>query len=482
MIMSGSVVAIIGGGFCGVLSAVRLMELGSGSIAKIILIEKQAQLGRGVAYGTHDDCHLLNVPAGQMSAFVEDPHDFLRFASEKNPDIKEGDFVPRKLYGQYLESRLDAAICSAASKIEFVRIMDCAIDIQHTRDGLIEVVLAECDTVIVDKVVIATGNLSSRNPFGSRHPASAGGSLYAGRYINNPWSENALEHVDFSRPVLLLGSGLTAVDMTCSLARRGFRNSIYMVSRHGLKALTHAVYPSQRAAPAPSGQFLDAFRNVRTGLRALRNQVQTAARQGYDWRDVLASLRQHTPALWEQLSIQQRQRFLRHAQRYWDMHRHRLPPSVAQLVEQLITAGQLQQYAGRVAALTATDDHFQIDIELRHSQATLTLRAGSIINCTGTCTALERVDDQLWANLRRRGLCTADELNLGIECDDRYAFINARGEASTQLFYVGPYLRARFWEATAVPELRCHVTNMARQLIEQPLPVKNSAAALSIHA
>lgn len=474
--MSGSVVAIVGGGFCGVLSAVRLMELGGDCVKKIILVEKQSRVGRGIAYGTSDDSHLLNVPAGHMSAFAEDPHHFLRFANEVDASITSGDFVPRKLYGQYIESILDTAVRSRVTSIEFVRLMDCATDIQTARDGRVEVIMANGDTITADKVIIASGNLASRNPFGQRH----GSALYSGRYINNPWAAHALDRVDFTQPVLLLGSGLTAVDMTCSLIRQGFTNTIYMVSRHGLKALPHVT--CNNTLPAPDKHFLSALRGVRTGLRTLREQVKRAAQLGHDWREVLASLRQHTPTIWQQLPSDERRRFLRHLQRYWDMHRHRLPPSVAQLIEQLTVSGQLQQFAGRVAALTASDDHFQTDIELRHSESTLTLRAGSIVNCMGMCTNLDRIDDSLIANLRRRGLCSGDDLSLGIACDDHYALIDAKGQPSTNIFYVGPYLRAQFWEATAVPELRVHVTNLVHQLVKQRPLLRTPERELRIRA
>jgi uncharacterized NAD(P)/FAD-binding protein YdhS len=474
--MSGSVVAIVGGGFCGVLSAVRLLELGGDCIKKIVLIEKQARVGRGVAYGTSDDSHLLNVSAGQMSAFAEDPQHFLRFANEADATISSGDFVPRKLYGQYIESILDTAVRNAATSMEFVRLTDCAIDIQTARDGRVAVMVANGDVIAADQVIIASGNLSSRNPFGQRH----GNTLHAGRYINNPWATHALDRIDFAQPVLLLGAGLTAVDMTCSLTRQGFTNTIYMISRHGLKAAAHAA--CNNVLPAPDKQFLSSLRSMRSGLRALREQVKHAAQQGHDWREVLACLRQHTPTIWQELPHDERRRFLRHLQRYWDIHRHRLPPSVAQLIERLTVSGQLQQYAGRVAALTASGDHFHIDIELRHSQSTLTLRAGRIVNCMGMCTNLDRIDDSLIANLHRRGLCTADDLSLGIACDDHYALIDAKGQPSTNIFYVGPYLRAQFWEATAVPELRVHVTNLVRKLVEQQPLLRTSEREMRIRA
>jgi len=486
--MTGSVIAIVGGGFCGVLSAVRLLEMGEGNLSKIILIEKQSRLGRGVAYGTSDESHLLNVPVGQMSAFSEDPHHFLRFVRETNPAVTANDFVPRKLYGRYIESLLDTAVRSVGN-VEFIRMMDCATDIQPLRDGRVEVVLAHGSTVIADKVIVATGNVAGRNPFAARRGNIAGNThnnaastFQANRYINNPWAAHALDNIDLSQPVLLLGSGLTAIDMACSLVRYGFTKPIYMVSRHGLQALAHTTHHRDNTAPLPGKQLLNALLHVRGGLRALRQQVERAAAEGHDWRDVLARLRPHIPAIWQRLSVAERQRFLRHLQRYWDMHRHRLPPRVALLVEQLRAKGQLQQYAGRVAELAASSDHFHVDIALRHSEATLTLRVGSIVNCTGICTNLERSDDPLLANLRRRNLCTADELKLGIKCDEHYALVNAHGVAANNIYYVGPYLRAKFWEATAVPELREHVTSLVRQLVEQPQLARAPAIDLRIPA
>ena len=58
-----------------------------------------------------------------------------------------------------------------------------------------------------------------------------------------------------------------------------------------------------------------------------------------------------------------------------------------------------------------------------------------------------------------------DALSLGLDVSDDLAILDADGQASASIFLVGPLLKARFWEATAVPELRQHAATLARKLL-----------------
>ena len=82
-------VAIVGGGFSGTMAAAQLVRRG----LRVVLVEGGGRGGRGIAYSTRDEVHLLNVPAARMSAWPDAPDDFV--AAGFGP----GEFAPRRAYG-----------------------------------------------------------------------------------------------------------------------------------------------------------------------------------------------------------------------------------------------------------------------------------------------------------------------------------------------------------------------------------------------
>jgi len=67
-------VVVVGGGFSGAVSAAQLLRHGFGARGgRVIVVNRSGMMARGVAYGTNSDQHVLNVPAGRMSAFEDDP-------------------------------------------------------------------------------------------------------------------------------------------------------------------------------------------------------------------------------------------------------------------------------------------------------------------------------------------------------------------------------------------------------------------------
>ncbi|HQX01704.1 MAG TPA: FAD/NAD(P)-binding protein, partial [Anaerolineales bacterium] len=69
-------VAVIGAGASGTLAAAQLNRLAPPH-AKLAIIGSQSQPARGVAYETSFQTNLLNVPAGNMSAFPGDMDHFV---------------------------------------------------------------------------------------------------------------------------------------------------------------------------------------------------------------------------------------------------------------------------------------------------------------------------------------------------------------------------------------------------------------------
>ena len=104
-----STIAIVGGGCSGLLVAVNLFR--QGFQGRVTVIEPRSRLGAGLAYSTSVIQHLLNVPAGKMSALPEQPGHFLEWLRANHwPDAKPDSLAPRKLYGQYLQEVLKQAL------------------------------------------------------------------------------------------------------------------------------------------------------------------------------------------------------------------------------------------------------------------------------------------------------------------------------------------------------------------------------------
>src|ERR1700733_4636554 len=117
-------IVIVGAGFCGTVLAANLLRRPPPDATDIVLIERGAEMGRGVAYAAREFPYLLNVPAARLSADSRDPLQFLRFAQRRMPDAGGEDFLPRALYGDYLQEVLSQAERAAPAHTRLVRIFD----------------------------------------------------------------------------------------------------------------------------------------------------------------------------------------------------------------------------------------------------------------------------------------------------------------------------------------------------------------------
>jgi uncharacterized NAD(P)/FAD-binding protein YdhS len=470
----GATVLVVGAGFSGTVTAANLLRRGlrDGRALRVLLVERARRIARGVAYGTRSAAHVLNVPAGRMSAYDDDEDHFLRFARAQDYSLVGGSFVPRALYGEYLEHLLDEAERAAARGATLERVTGEVVDIEPivgaddvgaTDAGARGAIARFADgrAERVDRVVLAVGNHPPADPAGL-DPAAA----ESPRYVRDPWARGALERIDPARPVLLIGTGLTALDVALDLHTRGMRAPIVVVSRRGLLPLPHR---ASTAPPTHAHAPADIERGPATAaayLRAVRAQIRRVAADGIDWRDVVSSLRPITPALWRRLPPDEQRRFLRHVRPYWETHRHRAAPLPHAAFERLRARGDLRVIAGRFVRIHATHDALEVQVRHRASGAVESLVVAHAINCTGPASDPRRIADPLIAALLARGLARPDALALGLDTSERLAPIDANGAESSLLLHVGPMLRGRFWEATAVPELRTHARRVAEAVID----------------
>ncbi len=469
-------VAIIGAGFSGSLTAIHLLaapEGGGTPPATIALVEKEVSaFGRGVAYGTPCARHLLNVPAGKMGAFPDRPDDFLRWlhahpeatAEFGLGEIDAGTFAPRMLYGKYVASLLDEAAARAGGRLR--RIAGEAVDVAPADlpegSGAWRVELADGRRLRAGRVVLALGTFPPGDPRlrDSRFHRSP-------RYLYSPWSAETHERLAAPGDALILGSGLTCLDLLLTLQNHKRAGVLHVVSRHGLFPQPH------RAGLAPWPAFLNAGelpRTVRALLRIVREQTRQAQAQGSDWRAVIDALRPFTQEFWQGLSRAERRRFLRHLRARWEPHRHRAAPEVLAAKEELERAGALVCHRGRIERITEVEGGSALEVVLQpHGRAGQreTLRVSHVVNCTGPECNYHRLGDPLITGLFSRGLARPDALMLGLDVAPDGALRDVGGVASRRLFTLGSPQKGRLLETTAVPELRCQARDLAARLYRQ---------------
>lgn len=445
---SENTIAIIGGGYTGTALAAQFLREGDSSLS-VIVIERGPSRGRGIAYGTQYGWHLLNVPTCNMSAFADDPDHFLRWARNNyDSRVEPGSYLPRRIYGQYLETILREAAEAHPGRLRWV--CDDAGSIVRTKNQT-HILLRSGDTIIADTVVLALGNFPPSNP---PLPGRAANSQ---RYIPFAWSATALQGVEKESSVLLIGTGLTAVDMAVALRAREFRGTIHLLSRRGFLPHTH-----KPCVPWPAFWDENSPRTVRGLVRLVREQVK---KSGGDWRNVIDSLRASTHQIWQSLPEKEQRRFLRHVRPYWEVHRHRIAPEIGGLIGYQIANNQIQAHAGRVTAFQEDLDGVDVTYKDRISGKEERLRVDRVINCTGPETDCRRLDDPLLTSLWIQRMARPDRLFLGLDVSDKGALIDAQGQASSFLYAVGPSRKGSLWETTAVPEIRAQVAELVSHLL-----------------
>lgn len=427
----GKRVAIVGGGFSGAMLAARLAERGVASS----LIERTGTFGPGLAYDTTFEGNLLNVRSGRMGAVHGRADEFVRWLETSHPGHADPEgFAPRRLFGLYLQDRLAAVEAAHPGRIERVTGEAAAVDGTRVR-------LAAGRTVEAGAVVLATGN-----PV----PRAAGSGA---RIISNPWAQGALEPIGAQEDVVLIGAGLTMVDMVLWLVARGWTGRATALSRHGLKPRAHGVMAD---TPLPPTGALTA------GAASQRlAEARRLARDG-DWRGMMEGLRPITHDLWAGADAATRARWLRHLRPWWDVHRHRIAAPVAAALAALEARGRLRIVAGRIRRIGTRAEGVTVDWIPRGGADQQTLGGGWLIDCSGP--AHDPAADLLLGPLITAGRARLDPLKLGLDLDEDGRVRGADGRPDPQLFVLGPPARATFWETIAVPDIRQRIEVLVDRL------------------
>ncbi|EXG80160.1 FAD/NAD(P)-binding protein [Cryptosporangium arvum] len=411
---------VIGAGASGVLTAVALAARPGGPVT---VVESAPDVGRGVAYSTTDYGHLLNSRTETMSLYADRPGHFLEWCRERGLYCGPAGYAPRTTYGRYLGEALENLVRGSAGRVRIVR--GRAVAASGTG-----VTLADGRVLPADDVVLALG-----------HPPARTADI-------DPWTSGALDRVGRHDDVVLLGSGLTAVDVVVTLAGRGHLGRVTAISRHGLLPRVHVDPPPRVVPSGVSGHTVS----------ALIRQVRRAVPPHGEWRGVVDGLRPDVERLWTGMTVTEQDRFLRHVSRLWEVHRHRMAPPIGAQLRRRSREGRLDVVAGSIVATGADGVSW-----VPRGGGPVVRTAGAVVDCRGPGTWVASADP-LARRLADAGLVRPDAHGLGYATTDDGQLVGADGTVVPWLWTLGPVRRGSRYETTAIPEIRAQATTIAERV------------------
>jgi uncharacterized NAD(P)/FAD-binding protein YdhS len=445
----GKRILIVGGGLSGTLLALQFAKRKGNH--EVILLEKNPQLlGRGIAYNNDFTHQPLNVPASGMSLFPETPDHFVQWltvnAFRYNHLIREitpESFVPRKIFGDYIVEQLQKAHHDHNGTFE-IRIDEV---LSLTRRGKQLVAGLESGIALeADEVILALGNF----PPGDLFPLQPGLNTAPG-YFPFPWSDEIYSGIRGEENILLVGTGLSAVDVALGLHLRNFRGHITMLSRRGKLPLPHNLAYQAIAIDDPG------YLNPREALLWLKEQMKK--NHAVPWTAVMDGIRPLTQLIWKRWSNEEKSYFLKRLRPIWEVVRHRIPAQSSAVLEELMQAQQLEVRKGKIVSGKTLPDG--IEVTWQEDEKTRQAVYNKVINCTGPESNYRKVKLPVLGNLMDQGLLVNDALGLGILCTEEGRIIGKDNLPVQGLWCIGPMRKAVLWETTAIRELRIQALELS---------------------
>lgn len=447
-------ITIVGGGFSGASVAVQLVRRSPEPLA-ITVIEPRDPVGPGLAYATHDPDHRLNGPTWIHSIDPLDGGHFTRwcerhgvFAADPHAMQPSGmAFVRRSVLGAYLEDmvRTHATWASTGSTIRTLQ--DRAIGARSRDDGRIATATESGQTVVSDLLLLATGNAEPRlqaplDPALARHPG----------VIENPLNTTRLLAIPRHARVLLIGGGLTSLDVIATLRRQGHAGQTVVISRRGLRPRPQPPATGPVAPPTarqnldrilgPAPAFMaQAEPSLRAWVKALRARIREARAGGESWYPPFDELRDSVWQLWPTLPAAQKRRFLLRLRTWYDVHRFRSPPQTEAICRAAQDSGQVVHRAARLLSLAPLQaDGSQLRAELKGAGDTQahTEIFDVVVNCTGLDVASRTASNPLLQALVHQGWLRPDDCGIGYAVDRQCRLLGTDGPPRANVRLIGP--------------------------------------------
>ncbi len=452
-------IAIVGGGASGTILLLHLLETIKSPFS-VALIQKGHATGKGVAYSTTDPSHLLNVRAGRMSAYAAESSHFCEWLRQQpkypealGPDKENEAFVPRYLYGRYLQDTLQAALTGKREEFVIDFIPAFATNVEQ-EDGYI-LTTDDGRKISANRICIATGIEAPNALPGMKEP------IIDSRIHINPWLEK-FPALESTGDILIIGTGLTMIDNVLSILGSGYKGKIIALSKHGHLPMPH---PSVKPGTKP-----DPSLKLPYDLSTLFNFIKKRIQEHPDpegWEEpVLEDIRPYSQQLWFNFSPEEKHRFLRHLQHHWSKLRHRIPYPIYLKLQEACNNGQLVLHGGKIEQLQPNADDMRVTIRDRKNN-TFHYHVQRIFNCVGPVLNVEQSTNPFLRSLSQQGFIRNCTSGLGPDATMEGKVIGQNGQINDQIFVIGPLMRGVVWEAVAVPEIR-----NAAQLIAKDISQK----------
>ncbi len=427
-------IAIIGGGFCGMITAVHLLK--SKLPLKITIINSGYPFAKGVAYSAHTEKYILNVRAINMSAFPDNREHFLNWLLQKKlykaivKTLVANIYAPRRMYGEYLLEICQSALQNKNEKIHVELIDDFAENIFH--DNFYRINLSKGASAEADYIILATGSSKPANVFDDNNLISCK------NYFSNPWNEDCVKDAHLLKNILIIGNGLTMVDTVLGLLENNFKGTINTISPNGFSLLPH------KYNLLFYDKILDDIKencSLQNLLSAVNKHAKLLAAAGIGTHLIIDALCPFSQKMWQSFSIKEKQFFLKRLLHFWNSLRHRIPLHIFVLIQNLRVENILNTYSGKLKNVTLNNEKFIATIFNKVTNAEHQLTVDRIINCTGSENDIFKSENILLSNLATSGLITSDELRMGINATSVGAVITSNGKNQQQNFTLGNNLK-----------------------------------------
>lgn len=425
---------------------------------EIVVLEPSAELGRGIAYGTTDPAHRINVPSERMDVGKGEPgaatawlsaHGFL---SDAGSGDVSGSYVSRHAYGTYIGDLLARTVAATGGRTRLQHLRQRATAVRPAGGGW-QVECENGERLEADRVALCFGHAVPALPC----PLGPGVAEEA-RFVADPWAPAALAGIAADDGVLIVGTGLTMADVVASLAARGHRGPLTAVSRRAL-------------LPKPHGIFLNTLQIVagdppRTALgllRLLRRRIRSVD-PALGWHPVVDSLRTVLPDLWNGLSAREQKRVVRRLLPFWEIHRFRIAPQVDAALARARERGQLTIEQAALVGLDRDRDG-GLSARLRRRTGTIDARRfDAVVLCTGPERDVSA--NPLVAALLSSGTARLDTVGLGLCVDRASRVLDAAGTPAPGLYALGPMTRGSFGEMTGAPDIAHHIERVVARILD----------------
>ncbi len=434
-------VVIIGDGFAAAAMVTHLLRVGVAPSS--ILVIGPGELGKGNAYGCDSPFFRLNVREDLPIIFSDDPLHFSRWAQEyvNDPHAKTdaGYFYRRQDFGRYVAGLIKQE--SPLSQPEHIKAR--VLSISGT-DGAWCLSLDDHSVLSAQQLIIAAGNPPPTWPCEVSIPKTT---VLPSRLIENPWTGSVLQTIHPQENVILLGGGLTALDVISTLVERNHLGMIHVIS-------PRAVFPPpqanwQRKSQPSWPQNLTPAKLV----RFMRNYLPSAPTTSPEWQSAWEELRPNLNTIWQQFSPYQKRSLFKRLGWLWNLYRFRASPQTIVAYERLRSNKQIQFVLGRAKEIE--DSETNVRALLANG---LEVQGDRMINCTGVAS------DPLLRRLNEDRLAIPDPLGHGIAVDENFRVLHALGESWNTLWMIGPATMGSVGDVIAASAIAKQAEQLATQI------------------